>query len=76
MFCTFPTYFMNQIVLIAVLLPMSLRHRAELVLSVGILSWHSRLDWSYACSRIGSWLWRDHQENIEFETMAGSNFKG
>ncbi|MBA7489730.1 hypothetical protein ES702_00264 [subsurface metagenome] len=52
-FCTFPPFFPNWVVLLAVLLPMKIKSRTEVVLGFAMLSWISSLEWLYAWERIG-----------------------
>lgn len=52
LFCGFPPFFANWVVLLAILLPMKVQSRTEVVLGLAMLSWISKLEWTYAWERI------------------------
>lgn len=60
LFCSFPPLFANWIILLAILVPMKVRSRTEVVLGLAMLSWISKLEWTYAWGTVRHRVDREH----------------
>lgn len=65
LFCSFPPFFANWIVVLAILVPMKIQSRTEIVLGLAMLSWMSRLEWTYAWGRVRRKIDDGHTDSLD-----------